>query len=213
MFASSDNIVCAYMGSSSIRFDLSIPEESIFGPERDRYCRHMFERAVLRGENIDPWQMWKRVSKNDVACKYCRLFTNSEYIKHECGWWERALGISGTICFCFCHDDLGYALNDGDQFVLLEPRRSWRCFERWRMLKQIMLDWSPVKVNELRIDYIHGRPLSRIKYVASRDGRLMFSDDDTGPLHPSDIVSIQAFFGFQRQNRDCSGTEIRSHSG
>jgi hypothetical protein len=191
MFASSENEVLSYMGSSSIRFDLSISFESIFGPERDRYCRHMLKKAVLCGENIDPWQMWQRVSPNAVVCKYCRLSTGSEYMKHGCGRWERARGISGLICFCFCHDDLGYALDNGDQFVICNFGAGLGGH----------LERSLRDSNALHIDYIHGTPLSRIKYVASRDGRAIFSDDDTGMLRPSDILSIQAFSGFKRRDK------------
>ena len=54
-------------------------------------------------------------------------------------------------------------------------------------------------VNALRIDYIHGVPPKYIKYAACRNGREMFSDDDTGPLHPSHVLSIQAFQKFRRQ--------------
>ena len=182
MFASYENHVRVYVGRSRIKFDMSIPVDSIFGPERDGYCRHMFERAVLRGEEINPWHMWKRVSDNVVTCKYCRLFGNTEIIRHECGWWENARGIDGRICFCFCHDDLGYALKDGDQFV----------FCNWTIVKG-MLRRLLRQVNELKIDYIHGESPSYIKYVASRDGTFVFSDDNTGELLPNQILSIQAF--------------------
>ena len=182
--------VQAYMGSSSIRFDLSIRDKSIFGPERDRYCRHMLDKALLRGENIDPWQMWQRVERcNAVVCKYCRLERDSEYIKHACGWWDRALDISGkTMCFCFCHDDLGYSLDDDDQFVFCNFRK----VHRQALVKALR------NVNALRIDYIHGNPLNFIKYIASRDGIMIVSDDECGFLRPYEILSIQVFSGFKR---------------
>lgn len=183
--------VQAYMGSSSIRFDLSIRDKSIFGPERDRYCRHMLDKALLRGENIDPWQMWQRVERcNAVVCKYCRLERDSEYIKHACGWWDRALDISGkTMCFCFCHDDLGYSLDDDDQFVFCNFRK----VHRQALVKALR------NVNALRIDYIHGNPLNFIKYIASRDGIMIVSDDDYGEMLPHEILSIRPFSGFVRR--------------
>ena len=175
------------MGSCRIRFDLSIRDGSIFGPEWDGFCRHMLEMAVWRGENIDPWQMWQRVGPNAVVCKYCRLKTGSEYIKHACGWWERARGISGRMCFCFCHDNLGYALDFGDQFV----------FCNFRTARRQLIRALP-RVNALYIDYIHGKPLSYIKYLANSDSIMSFSDDDFGPLRPDEILSIQAFSWFER---------------
>ena len=183
-----------YMECSSIRFDITIPKDSPFGPERDLYCRKMFEKALLRGEDIDGWNMWRRVSHNIVACKYCRLSGNKHVKRHECGWWEDVQNIEGKICFCFCHDDLGYALTDGDLFVISD----------WPSVKDMLeIDWEEFRqcfhrVNEMRIDYIHGIPPNYIKYVAHRDDEFVISDDETGQLRPSQILSVQAFRKFRR---------------
>ena len=191
---SDDCRVRLYMACSSIRFDVTISEDEPFGPERDLYCRKMFEKALLRGEDIDGWNMWKRVSHNIVACKYCRLSGTNEMKKHECGWWENVQNIEGQICFCFCHDVLGYALTDGDLFLL----------SNWPSLKRMLaVDWEEIckcfeRVNEMRIDYIHGTPPNYIKYVAHRDGEFVISDDETGQLCPTQILSIQAFRKFRR---------------
>ena len=186
--------VRVFMKQSNIRFDVTIPEDTIFGPEKDRYCRKMFETALLRGADINPYHMWKKVTHHSVICKYCRLPGDSEVIQHDCGWWEDVRAIHGRICFCFCHDALGYALTDGDHFVIC----------KWRMMEIMLDDYCTdgrailQDANELRIDYIHGVPPKYIKYVASRNGREVFSDDDTGPLHPSQVLSIQAFQKFRR---------------
>ena len=195
LFTRYQDRVRVYMKQSNIRFDVTIPEDTIFGPEKDLYCKNMFERALLRGEDINPYHMWKKVSPNCVTCKYCRLLGNNEVKKHECGWWEDVRAIHGRICFCFCHDALGYALTDGDHFVIC----------KWRMMEIMLDDYCEVgrailrDVNAMRIDYIHGVPPKYIKYAACRNGREMFSDDDTGPLHPSHVLSIQAFQKFRRQ--------------
>jgi hypothetical protein len=182
------------MEGSNIRFDINIPEELPFGPEKDLYCRKMFEKALSCGENINGWNMWKRVSDNIVVCKYCRLSGNNEVKRHECGWWENVQNIQGNICFCFCHDVLGYALTDGDSFLISD----------WPSLKDMLLaDWDECgecfeRVNDMRIDYMSGIPPNYIKYFAHRDDEFVISDDDTGKLRPSQILSIQAFSMFRR---------------
>ena len=91
------------------------------------------------------------------------------------------------MCFCFCHDNLGYALDFGDQFV----------FCNFRTARRQLIRALP-RVNALYIDYIHGKPLSYIKYLANSDSIMSFSDDDFGPLRPDEILSIQAFSWFER---------------
>ena len=192
MFVNSEIPIKAYMASSNIRFDMSIPMGSIFGIDRDRYCRHMFERADLHDANIDSWHMWRRASKNVVACKFCRLYTACGYIRHECGWWERTGHFDTRICFCFCHDDLGYALNDGDSFMFCDSETTKKVLSCERR--------DLLHANELHIDNIIGwSPDLWITYVACRDGDIILSDHDTGALHPSQILSIRAFSGFMRQ--------------
>ena len=179
-------------GDSDIRFDLTIPVGSIFRPERDSLCRHMYEKAVRFGEVFDPWHMWKRETSNAVVCKYCRLPETFGYIKHECGWWEDVRAIHRRICFCFCHDNLGYTLRDGNQFLIC----SWR-----NVKERLQEDWenSGAKlqlVNKLTIDYIYGNPLMYIKYIGKRNGFFLVSDNETGALRPSEILSVQAFAKF-----------------
>ena len=178
------------MTCSNIRFDMSISVGSIFGIDRDGYCRHMFETAHLRDASIDSWQMWKRTSENDVACKFCRLYTGCGYIQHECGRCERTGYSDRMICFCFCHDDLGYALNDGDSFMFCGSKMTTLPWWDRRDLHQ---------ADELHIDSILcGSPDCWITYVGSKDGDIILSDHDTGALHPSEILSIRAFSGFIR---------------
>ena len=197
MSDTSENAKMIYMKSSSIRFDISIPKGHIFGVEGDLYCRHMFERADLYDANIDPWKMWQRVSRNVVACKFCRLYTNTGYITHECGFWERTGERDGKICFCFCHDNLGYALNDDDPFVFCD-------FKTLETLTQIlrlddMMARDLLWANELHIVGVIGRqPDFGITYDASRNGVIILTDDDSGTLHPSQILSIRAFSGLIR---------------
>ena len=198
MSDSSEMLKIVYMESSSIRFDINIPMGSIFGLERDRYCRHMFERADLQNAHINAWQMWQRVEQNVVACKCCRLYTASGYITHECGWWERMGNMDGMICFCFCHDDLGYALNDGDPFVFCDCWRPNTMEPLYEMQRLELL-----QANELHIDHIIGlSPEFWISFVACRDGNIIVSnfvpDDDGGVLQPTQILSIRAFSGFIR---------------
>ena len=186
---------------------MSILEGSIFGLERDRYCRHMFETTDLQDADIDPWQMWKRVSPNSVACKFCRLYTDSGCIKHECGWWEHTGKLDGMICFCFCHDDLGYVLNDGDSFVFCDswdPNTMGRLKEMWRR--------ELLRANQLGLHIIGREPVFWITYIACRDGDLILSDHDTGSLHPSQILSIRAFSGFIRHYRTFKA-KVQVHRG
>ena len=59
---------------------------TIFGVDRDRYCRNMFEKADLRDLIIDPWQMWQRVSANTVACKFAdHMLTPGTYSTNVAG--------------------------------------------------------------------------------------------------------------------------------
>ena len=99
-----------YVEPSDIRIDITIPVGSLFGPERDRYCRLLYRKAIRRGELLDSWQMWQKTSSNTLECKYCRLHWNTEFIRHDCGWWEDIRRIRGQVCFCYCHDNLGYVL-------------------------------------------------------------------------------------------------------
>ena len=212
MSSSSDNSDFVYLERSRLRFDMSIREGCIFGPERDRFCRHMFETSDVLVAGIDPWQMWKRVSSNAVACKFCRLYTDSGYIRHECGWWEHTGQLDGMICFCFCHDDLGYVLNDGDSFVfcdswvpnnmerLIIDDETWEFYDSWVpiTLRRLQAMWGRVllRANQLRLHIVGRAPNFRITYIACRDGDLILSDHDTGSLHPSQILWIGAFSGF-----------------
>ena len=107
-----------YIETSEIRIDVTIPEGSLFGPERDRYCCLLYEKAIRCGELLDPWHMWKKISPNSIECKYCRLSGNTEFIRHECGWWEDVRSIRGQVCFCYCFDNLGYVLMENERFVV-----------------------------------------------------------------------------------------------
>ena len=199
--SSYDDYVYLYMRSSSIRFDMSIPVDTIFGPDRDLYCRVMFYRAYLRGEQADPWQMWKRISRNVVTCKYCRLVQHNKHLIHTCGWWENARGMSGRICFCFSHDDRGYALTSGNQFVFC----NWH-LTPGKMNMYGFLFSNPAKtlpddlhlVNHLTIDYLHGDSPCYIKFIARKDDIVVFTDEDTGQLLANHILSIKAFSKFPR---------------
>ena len=166
---------------------------SIFGVDGDRYCRYMFESADLGDLIIDPWQMWQRVSENTVACKFCRLYADSGYIQHECGWWEPTGIIDGLLCFCFCHDDLGYVLNDGDMCLFCRSKRRNR-------LDILPAFWSKplLSANALQIFIGGSEPDFWIRFNAYRDDSLILSDLDTGPLHPSQVLSIQSFSKFIR---------------
>ena len=192
IFASTGYRVRLYMEHSDIRFDTTISVDSLFGPDRDRLCRQMYEKALWRGEDLNPWNMWKKASRNIVACKFSRLPGNNGFITHECGWWEDVRAIQRRICFCFCHDNLGYTLRDGNQFLIC----SWR-----NVKERLQDDWenSGAKlqlVNKLTIDYIYGNPLMYIKYIGKRNGFFLVSDNETGALRPSEILSVQAFAKF-----------------
>ena len=212
MSSSSENSNFVYLERCRLRFDMSIREGCILGPERDRFCLHMFEMSDVLDSDIDPWQMWKRVSPNSVACKFCRLYTDSGYIKHECGWWEYTGQLDGRICFCFCHDDLGHVLLDGDSFVfcdslvpnnmgrLIDDGDSFDFFDSWvpNTMGRLQAMWRRelLRANKLRIDIVGRAPNFRITYIACRDGDLILSDHDTGSLHPSQILWNGAFSGF-----------------
>ena len=120
---------------------------------------------------------------------------------HECGWWENVQCIDGQICFCFCHDNLGYALTDGDRFVISDwPSVKatyldgfYSCLDDWDVCCKCLQ-----RANVLDIDNIHGRPPNYITYDAHRDDVFLMSDDTTGQLRPSQILSIQAFAKFRR---------------
>ena len=53
------------------------------------------------------------------------------------------------------------------------------------------------QTTEMRIDYIRGFPPNAIAYVAKSNETMIFSHAETGPLLPSQILSIRAFSMFR----------------
>lgn len=112
-----------------------------------------------------------------LKCCYCaRTSADGSSMVYPCGWWKRHV----CICSCAYMDMLGYLLED-EALIFAQDK------------------FLMEHVRALQIDYIQGD--GHVKFVSLRKvdddngghTETMYSDDDHGALHVSDIIRVTPF--------------------